>query len=262
MNKYIELFDIKSTALPFSADQLNSVVKSTVSCGFVCCNYSELITKVNDISKATEYDITLNATELLKIGVDPTKNINVIIQVEGSRVNNIYDAHIESDDDNSICTFTTYSPEFKAELYELKSKIAKKFLCVYEAINSWAVAEGVSIAEDTINMLCNDFDKFSSYILSSDDLESFVNALPKEIVNNYFKALTFYGTNLLKKYKTEVLTHFKNITKLETKVKIKNPIIVKIFALSNVASICNNEWPSLPIVSLDRRSFDSLSMYV
>lgn len=262
MNKYIELFDIKSTALPFSADQLNSVVKSTVSCGFVCCNYSELITKVNDISKATEYDITLNATELLKIGVDPTKNINVIIQVEGSRVNNIYDAHIESDDDNSICTFTTYSPEFKAELYELKSKIAKKFLCVYEAINSWAVAEGVSIAEDTINMLCNDFDKFSSYILSSDDLESFVNALPKEIVNNYFKALTFYGKNLLKKYKTEVLTHFKNITKLETKVKIKNPIIVKIFALSNVASICKNEWPSLPIVSLDRRSFDSLSMYV
>lgn len=262
MNKYIELFDIKSTALPFSADQLNSVVKSTVSCGFVCCNYSELITKVNDISKATEYDITLNATELLKIGVDPTKNINVIIQVEGSRVNNIYDAHIESDDDNSICTFTTYSPEFKAELYELKSKIAKKFLCVYEAINSWAVTEGVSIAEDTINMLCNDFDKFSSYILSSDDLESFVNALPKEIVNNYFKALTLYGTNLLKKYKTEVLTHFKNITKLETKVKIKNPIIVKIFALSNVASICKNEWPSLPIVSLDRRSFDSLSMYV
>lgn len=262
MNKYIELFDIKSTALPFSADQLNSVVKSTVSCGFVCCNYSELITKVNDISKATEYDITLNATELLKTSVDPTKNINVIIQVEGSRVNNIYDAHIESDDDNSICTFTTYSAEFKAELYELKSKIAKKFLCVYEAINSWAVAEGVSIAEDTINMLCNDFDKFSSYILSSDDIESFVNALPKEIVNNYFKALTFYGKNLLKKYKTEVLTHFKNITKLETKVKIKNPIIVKIFALSNVASICKNEWPSLPIVSLDRRSFDSLSMYV
>lgn len=262
MNKYIELFDIKSTALPFSADQLNSVVKSTVSCGFVCCNYSELITKINDISKATEYDITLNATELLKTSVDPMKNINVIIQVEGSRINNIYDAHIESNDDNSVCTFTTYSSEFKAELYELKSKIAKKFLCVYDTINSWATAEGVSIAEDTINMLCNDFDKFSSYILSSDDLESFVNAIPKEIVDNYFKALTFYGTNLLKKYKTEVLTHFKNITKLETKVKIKHPIIVKIFALSNVASICKNEWPSLPIVSLDRRSFDSLSMYV
>ena len=262
MNKYIELFDIKSTALPFSADQLNSVVKSTVSCGFVCCNYSELITKINDISKATEYDITLNATELLKTSVDPMKNINVIIQVEGSRINNIYDAHIESNDDNSVCTFTTYSSEFKAELYELKSKIAKKFLCVYDAINSWAIAEGVSIAEDTINMLCNDFDKFSSYILSSDDLESFVNALPKEIVNNYFKALTFYCTSLLKKYKTEVLTHFKNITKLETNVKIKHPIIVKIFALSNVASICKNEWPSLPIVSLDRRSFDSLSMYV
>ena len=28
---------------------------------FVYCNYSELITKINDISKATEYDITLTA---------------------------------------------------------------------------------------------------------------------------------------------------------------------------------------------------------
>lgn len=262
MNKYIELFDIKSTALPFSADQLNSIVKSIVSCGFVCCNYSNLITTINDISRAKEYDITLNTSELLKTSVDPTKNINVIIQVEGNRVNNVYDAHIETNDDNSICTFSTYSPEFKAELYELKSKIAKKFLCVYDAINSWAIAEGVSIAEDTINVLCNDFDKFTTNILSNNDLESFVNALPKEIVNNYFKALTYYGINLLKKYKTEILTHLKNITKLETNIKIKNPIIVKIFVLSGIASRCKAEWPNLPIVSLDRRSFDSLSMYV
>lgn len=262
MNKYIELFDIRSTALPFSADQLNNIVKSTVSNGFVCCNYSNLITTVNEICKATTYDITLNTTELLKTSTDPSKNINAIIQVEGSRVNNVYDAHIETNDDNSICTFMSYSPEFKDELYELKTKLVKKFLCVYEAINSWAIAESVSISEDTINILCNDFDKFSSNILFSDDLESFVEALPKEIVNNYFKALSYYGTVLLKKYKNEILTHLKNILKLETTVKIKNPIIVKIFVLSNVSAICKKEWPNLPIVSLDRRAFDSLSMYV
>lgn len=262
MYNYVNIFNIKSTALPFTADQLNAVVKSAVSCGFVICNYDELITTINAISRASVYDVTLNADAIIKANSDPTLNNNVIIQVEGDRVNNIYDAHIETDDSNTICTFDSYSPEFKSELYELKQKLAKKFLCSYDAINSWANAEGVSIAEDTILRLCNDFDLFCKYILTSEDLPSFVDALPKEISDKYIAALTRFGTAVLKKYKNEVLSHFKNITKLETKIQIKNPIIVKIYALSNVASICKRDWPKLPIVSLDRRSFDSMSWYV
>lgn len=262
MHKYSDIFDINSTVLPFTAEQLNTVVKSTVSCGFVFCNYSELITTVNAINSAQTYDVTLNTDEIVKNNTDPTKSYNVIIQVEGCRKNNVYDAHINADETGNFCSFDTYSAEFKSEIYELKQKLAKKFLCTYDAINNWAINASVSIAEDTIHRICTNFDLFKKYILTTEDLLSFVDALPADISKKYVDYLTANSTKILTKYKNEVLAHLKNITKLETTITLHKPIIVKIFALSSVATAAKRDWPTLPIVSLDRRSFDSLNWFV
>ena len=262
MYKYSDVFDINSTVLPFTADQLNAVVKSTVSSGFVFCNYSELITTINAINKAQTYDVTLNDMEIIKSNSDPTKSYNVIIQVEGCRKNNVYDAHIKADESGNFCSFDTYSAEFKSEIYELKQKLAMKFLCTYDAINNWAINAGVSIAEDMIHKLCNNFELFSKYVLTTADLLSFVDALPPDISKKYIDYLTVNSTKVLQKYKNEVLAHLKNITKLETTITLHKPIIVKIFALSSVASACKRDWPTLPVISLDRRSFDSINLFV
>lgn len=262
MHKYTDIFDISSTVLPFTAEQLNTVVKSTVSCGFVFCNYSELVTTINDISRASTYDITLNTDEIIKNNTDPTKNYNIVIQVEGHRKNNVYDAHIVADETGNFCSFDTYSSEFKTEIYELKRRLAKKYMCSYDAINNWAIENGVSIAEDMIHKLCNDFDLFIKYILVTDDIHSFVESLPSETAKNYVDVLSLNSAKILKKYKNEVLYHLKNITKLETTITIEKPIIVKVFALSNVAATCKRDWPTLPVISLDRRAFDSLNWFV
>ena len=262
MHKYSDVFNINSTVLPFTADQLNAVVKSTVSFGFVFCNYSELITTINAINKAQTYDVTLNDAEIVKNNSDPTKSYNVIIQVAGCRKNNVYDAHIRSDETGNFCSFDTYSAEFKSEIYELKQKLAKKYLCTYDAINNWAIEAGVSIAEDMIHKLCNNFEMFAKYILTTEDLLSFVDALPSDISKNYINYLTVASTSVLKKYKNEVLAHLKNITKLETTITLHKPIIVKIFALSSVASACKRDWPNLPVISLDKSSFDSVNAFV
>lgn len=262
MFKKSDVFNCNSTVLPFTADQLNAIVKSTVSCGFVFCNYSELITTLNKINRASTYEVTLNTDEIIKNNTDPTKNYNVVIQVEGDRKNNIYDAHIQADESGSFCSFDTYSAEFKSELFDLKRKLAKKYLCTYEAINTWAIEAGVSIAEDTLNSMCNNFELFEKYIMNTTDLESFVDALPSDAAKQYIDALNLNCTKILMKYKNEVLMHLKNITKLEAKITLHKPVIVKIFALSSVASACKRDWPSLPVVSLDRRAFDSLNWFV
>lgn len=262
MHKYSDIFDINSTVLPFTAEQLNSVVKSTVSTGFVFCNYSELITTVNKINRAQTYDVTLNTDEIVKNNTDPTKSYNVIIQVEGCRKNNIYDAHIKSDETGNFCSFDTYSAEFKSEIYELKQKLAKKFLCTYDAINNWAINSNVSISEDMIHRLCTNFELFKKYILTTEDLLSFIDALPDDVSKKYIDYLTVNCTKVLQKYKNEVLAHLKNITKLETTLTLHKPIIVKIYALSSVASAAKRDWPTLPVVSLDRRSFESLNWFV
>lgn len=262
MHKYTDIFNISSTVLPFTAEQLNTVVKSTVSCGFVFCNYSELVTTINDISRSSTYKITLNTDEIIKNNTDPTKNYNVVIQVEGCRKNNVYDAHIMSDETGNFCSFDTYSSEFKSEIYELKQRLAKKYLCSYDAINNWAIENGISIAEDMIHRLCNDFDLFVKYILTTEDLHSFVDTLPSETSKKYVDVLSLNSVKILKKYKNEVLYHLKNITKLETTITVEKPIIVKVFALSSVAAACKRDWPTLSVVSLDRRAFDSLNWFV
>lgn len=260
MNNYIDLFNINTTVMPFNAEQLNTVVKTSVTCGFVPCSYSDLISTIKDINSSTEYDVTLNADEIIKNNSDPTKTINVFLQVEGDRVNNVYATHINTTD--NICSFDTYSSEFKSALFDLKVKIAKKYLCTYENINRWAIQSSVNISETVVSKLANDFELFTKYIMQTNDLQSFVNSLDKAVIDTYLSNLEKLGEKLLQKYKTEVLTHFKNITKLETTVKIKNPIIVRIYALSNIASMCKRDWPRLNVVSLDRRAFDSLSWYV
>lgn len=262
MRRYNEIFNINSTVLPFAPDQLNALVKATVSSGYVACNYNNLITTIHDINKSTEYDITLNASEIAQINADPTKNINVIIQVEGDRINNLYQYHIANIDDDSLCTFDSYSAEFKSEIYELKAKLAHKILDTYENISAWAVDENVSIADDTIRMMCNDFDMFKQYILNTNDIEGFVKSLSDEVLSKYMSELTKNGIKILQKYKTEVLDHFKNISKLETSIKIKNPVIVRIYVVSNLVAKCKVEWPQLDVIGLDRHSFESLSMYV
>lgn len=262
MFKQSDVFNCNSTVLPFTADQLNAIVKSTVSCGFVFCNYSELLTTLTDINRSDTYEVTLNTDEIIKNNTDPTKNYNVVIQVEGSRKNNVYDAHIQADETGSFCSFDTYSSEFKSELFDLKRALAKKYLCTYDAINNWAIEEGVKIAEDTLNSICNNFDLFDKYIMSTKDLDSFVENLPSDTVKQYINALNVNCTKILKKYKNEVLAHLKNITKLETKITLHKPIIVKIFALSGAATACKRDWPTIPVVSLDRRAFDSLNWFV
>lgn len=259
MANFIDLFRPDSTAMPFAADQLNSIVHATVSCGFVPCNYSSLISTIKEINRADEYDISLNSDQIIKDNSDPTKSINVLLQVEGERVNNVYSAHISEDETS---TFDTYSIEFKSEIFELKDRLLKKFVCNYENINSWAINSDARISETIVTKLVNDYELFKKYILNTKDLESFIESISKENVDTYCKALARAGEKVLIKYKHEVLKHFKNITKLETKIKIKKPIIVRIYALSSVASACKRDWPRLSVVSVDKTTFDTLSWYV
>lgn len=260
MTNFVDLFKPDTTAMPFAADQLNSIVHATVSCGFVPCNYSALISTIKEINSAKEYEISLNADKIVKDNADPTKDINILLQVEGERINNVYNFHVNTDSD--ITTFDTYSSEFKSELYELKDKLIKKIICTYENINTWAINANAKISETMVTKLASDYELFKKYILNTKDVESFVESLSKESVDAYCKALSKLGEKILIKYKSEVLVHFKNITKLETTIKIKKPVIVKIYALSSVANACKRDWPRLNVISVDKTTFDTLSWYV
>ena len=106
-----------------------------------------------------------------------------------------------------------------------------------------------------------DFDYFKQQILDTTDYESFIKSANKEQIQKAIEYMTKEGCAKLKKYQNELNLHIKNNNRREENLILKNPIIRKIYILSGLQNQCKNDFPKIKFEVLDKKSFDSLSVW-
>lgn len=263
MLNFIDIFNINSTVSPINRDEIENGFFSEVSNGFVLCNYNELITTIKEINSSNVYDISTNSDELFKTVNNPGSPVNVAMIIEGIRYNNKHysDKAIINVEEKDLASFESYSVFFKSEIKNLKNAIFKKLLWNYECVDAWFNNSNVKLTLSSKEKIIDDYDFFNKYILNTSDYIDFINCQDKTVKDNVIKALRKYIKPILDKYRHEIVMHFNNITDNELSIKIKNPIISKIYVINNVANICKKEWPKLPIIGIDRKSFENLLLF-
>ena len=95
----------------------------------------------------------------------------------------------------------------------------------------------------------------------SKDLYGYIECCNESDLARATKALSTMCCQKLQKYRHELMHHIQNNSKRETVITVKNPIIKRIFIVSSYAKQCENDWPVIKFTTLDKRSFDSLSMW-
>ena len=61
--------------------------------------------------------------------------------------------------------------------------------------------------------------------------------------------------------KVELNRHISNDNKRQEQIVLKNPIINKIFMQPSAAAKCRKDWPKIKFTVLDKKSFDSISVW-
>ena len=114
---------------------------------------------------------------------------------------------------------------------------------------------------DTKEAIATDWETFKKKVLMTSDLYGFIDSCGETDLQNATKALSKNLCTKLVKYKPELMHHIMNHSKREEVITVKNPIIKRIFIISNYARQCEKEWPVIKFTTLDKRTFDSLSMW-
>ena len=128
-------------------------------------------------------------------------------------------------------------------------------------ISNWIDDNNISFISSTKKTLESDFESFKEKVLLTKDLGGFVESCEQSNKDKAIRILMKNLRNMLNKYKTELIYHIENNTKKEEKIKIKNPIVKKIYINSKYEAQAKKEWTKLNVISLDKRSFDSLSVW-
>ena len=193
---------------------------------------------------------------------NPFTKAECIIQVEGTRYYEEFINRVISNEDSKEWTdFVTYSETFKDELRVLKCQIISKYLWNRMNLNNWFEEKSVSLLGDAKEAIATDWETFKKKVLMTSDLYGFIDSCSEADLQNATKALSKNLCTKLVKYKPELMHHIVNNSKREEVITVKNPIIKRIFIISNYARQCEKEWPVIKFTTLDKRTFDSLSMW-
>ena len=262
MINYSEIFNVNATALPMDKNSLSSMMNRATMRGYFQCAYSSLVSTLKMIQSAPELSVSLNPKWLWNNANNPTNKLECIIQVEGMQTfSEFVNKVVQNDETKEWTDFLTYSPEFRDEIMDLKTRAYKKFLWNYDNIENWINDNNVGMIAQNKNQLLQDFDYFKKQILDTSDYESFIKSVNKEQLERAIKWMTEIGCKKLQKYSNELNLHIKNNNKREDNINLKNPIITKIFILNGFANQCRKDFPKIRFSVLDKKSFDSLSVW-
>lgn len=262
MLSYSEIFNIQKTTLPVNKKELEKILAKKSFMGYVQCPYSQLVDTLKNISKAEEYEISINPNELYAQGNNPFSKADVYIQVEGLRSFGEFIDHIvQKEDEKEWTDFVTYSETFKDEIRNLKSKVIQKYLWNTQNISNWFAEKAVKLPNNAKQELIQNFDTFRKTVLLSSDLYSFIDCCDEGELKTAVKVLVKAAVEKLDKYKHELNHHVQNNTKRETSIVVKHPVVNRIFISSSFARQCEKEWPKIRFTSLDKRSLETLSLW-
>lgn len=262
MQNYTEIFNIQKTTLPLSKKQLDNLLSKKVFSGFVQCSYNELVQTLKAICSADSYTCTINPETLYNNGTNPFHQAECVISIEGTRYYEEFINKIISNEDNKEWTdFTTYSETFKDELKNKKSAIIRKYIWNSMNLNNWFNDKSVRLLQSDKDSLITDFEKFKSRVLMTSDLYSFIDSCNEGDLKKATEALSSIIETMMEKYKHELMKHITNNTKREELITVKHPIIKRIFIVSSFAKQCEKEWPKIKFTSLDKRSFETISLW-
>jgi hypothetical protein len=262
MQSYSEIFNIQKTTLPLSKKDLENVLSKSMFTGYIQCRYDVLVQTLKDIATAETYQCTINPDMMYQMSNNPFSKAECIIQVEGTRYYEEFINKVVSNDDTKEWTdFVTYSETFKDELRVLKCQVIAKHLWNRKNLENWYEEKSVSLIGDTKEMLATDWETFKQKVLMSGDLYGFIDSCEESDLNAAVKALNVNLCTKLQKYKPELMHHIANNSRRETVITVKNPIIKHIFVVASYAKMCQRDWPVIKFTTLDKRSFDTLSMW-
>ena len=262
MLSYQEIFNIQKTTLPISKKELEGLLSKSVFTGYVQCPYNVLVQTLKEISTAETYKCTINPEEMYQNGNNPFLKAEVIIQIEGTRFYEEFINRVVTTEDAKEWTdFVTYSETFRGELKSAKEAVIKKYLWSTQNIETWCEEKYVALLGEDRIKLATDWDSFKAKVLMSKDLYGYIECCNESDLARATKALSTMCCQKLQKYRHELMHHIQNNSKRETVITVKNPIIKRIFIVSSYAKQCENDWPVIKFTTLDKRSFDSLSMW-
>lgn len=257
-----ETFNINKVAIPFTKGDLEKVIATTVKNGYIATTYDNLIDTLETVSRANEYVVTLNPSTIYLSANNPLEKNDVLIRVEGTQtysefINNV----IHNTEDYTWTNFLTYSELFKDEIRNVKCLAYKKFLWNYHNIDNWFSENNIGLVSDNKSMLINDFEYFKTHVLETGDFESFIDCCKDKDIDLAISFVIRAGVQVLKKYKVELNRHISNDNKRQEQIVLKNPIINKIFMQPSAAAKCRKDWPKIKFTVLDKKSFDSISVW-
>ena len=262
MLNYTEIFNIQKTTLPIRKADLQNILSRKSFMGYVQCPYSRLVDTLKEICEADQYEITVNPEELYAQGNNPFHHADCLIRVEGLRSFDEFVSKVVSNEDTKEWTeFITYSETFKDEIKTLKMNVIQKYLWNVQNISNWFSDNGLGLPTGTKQELANDWEMFKNNVLLSSDIYSFIDSCDEGELQ---KAASVLRSNLIKKlqkYRPELDKHVNNNTRREQSIIVKNPVINRIFIVSNYAKQCEKDWPKIEFTSLDRRSFETLGLW-
>lgn len=262
MLSYSEIFNIRRTTLPLTKEELSNILPKSVSTGYVQCPYGLLVQTLKGIATAENCSCTVNPDVMYQNANNPFMKADCIIQVEGIRsygefVNKV----ISAEDSKEWTDFVTYSETFKDELRVLKCQVIAKYLWNRANLENWYEEKNVGLLGDTKTALESDWDTFKRKVLLTNDWNGFVDSCNQSDLQKATKALSKNLCTKLVKYRPELMQHIHNNSRNEVTIEIDRPIIKHIFIVSNFARQCEKDWPVIKFTTLDKRSFDSLSMW-
>ena len=262
MLNYSEVFNIEKTTLPVSKSDLQGILSKKSFMGFVQCPYNRLVDTLKEICEAEQYEITVNPEAMYANGNNPFHHADCVIKVEGLRsFDEFADKVVSNEDSKEWTDFVTYSETFKDEIKALKVQVIQKCLWNAQNISNWFSDNNFSLPPAKKEQLTTDWEAFKNNVLLTGDLYSFIDSCDEGELQ---KAASILRKNLVKKlekYRSELDRHVNNNTKREEKIIVKNPVINRIFIVSNYARQCEKDWPKINFTSLDRRSFETLSLW-
>lgn len=262
MLNYTEIFNVQKTTLPVRKADLQKTLSQKSFMGYVQCQYARLIDTLKEICEAEQYEITVNPQELYAQGNNPFHHADCIIRVEGLRsFDEFINKVVSNEDSKEWIDFITYSETFKDEIKMLKMTVIQKYLWNAQNISNWFADKGLALPTGFKQELTNDWESFKKNVLFTNDIYAFIESCDEGELQ---KAAAVLRNNLIKKlqkYRTELDRHVNNNTKREQRITIKNPVINRIFIVSNYAKQCEKDWPKIEFTALDRRSFETLSLW-
>ena len=258
------IYDVDATTLPLSKDLLKSCINSKPIFSFVLCKYEDLITTINTINRSPEISGTLNGQTLFDSINSPVTSFDCVIKIEGLKTSedNYLDHVLQSNDDCTWTDFRTYSNELKKEIRGLKETVFQKALWSQEAIDAWFEVTGMQLPDSVRTSLGTDWKLFLDTVIRSSDRDSYISSCTDEAKKLYTDLIYKNAKNLLDRYRVELMAHATQQNKNDDTVKVTKPVVSKIYIMSNNYAKCQRDWPTLRVSPLNKKSLETLGLYL